>query len=369
MGPVSLTSQLQQGVLARWCATHLPGTPAAVDQIRAAVAAAEVLRPIGRVGAGHWPMVGGIVSARLAALVHDVAPYAALYGLVAAELISPQASNAIAAGYPAQQAVLAQEPDLAEVAVGLRPSPSDVVALSAPPADRHGRRPGDAVFTELAHRGHAFARSHAPTGGIGTPGAETALARTHAVWTFGEDRYRSGTTPPALARLAQCGEATVEQLRALAPPAVVADAAALARVVESSGTLAAWREWAGGPARGQDLGFASPVLVPHWAEADLLVGETLVEVKTVLRADQPARVARWVWQLLGYAWLDRGDRWKVRHLAFYLARHGVTLRWSLEELETLLVGDPSRIADVREEFRGLAEQAAVNEGATLLPVP
>lgn len=111
------------------------------------------------------------------------------------------------------------------------------------------------------------------------------------------------------------------------------------------------------------------MLVPHWAEADLLVGDTLVEVKTVLRADQPARVARWVWQLLGYAWLDTGDRWKIRQLAFYLARHGVTLRWPLAELETLLVGDPSRVAQVRDEFRRLAEHAAVNEGATLLPQP
>ncbi|WP_224404122.1 hypothetical protein [Pseudonocardia sp. ICBG1034] len=366
---MSLTSQLQHSSLARWCAAHLPGTRAVVDEIRAAATTATVARPPGRIGAGHWPAVGGIVSARLAALVQDAAPYAALYGLVGAELVSAQASNAIAAGYPAQEAVLAQEPELAEAAVGLRPSPSDVVALLAPPADGAGPRPGDVVFTELAHRGHSFARRHAPTGVIGTAGVEAALARTHAVWTLGEDRYRSGITPPPLARIAQVGGATVEQLRALALPEVVEDAAAIARVVESSGTLADWRGWAGDPSRGQPLGFASPVLVPHWAEADLLVGDTLVEVKTVLRADQPARIARWVWQLLGYAWLDTGDRWKARHLAFYLARHGVTLRWPLAELETLLVGDPSRVAQVRDEFRRLAEHAAVHEGATLLPTP
>ncbi|MBC3189459.1 hypothetical protein H7X46_00030 [Pseudonocardia sp. C8] len=338
--------------------------------MRAAAAPAPVLRPAGRVGAGHWPTVGGVVSARLAALVQDAAPYAALYGLVAAEVVSAQASNAIAATYSAQRAVLAQEPDLTEVAVGLRPSPSDVVALLAPRPDTHGPRAGDTVFTELAQRGRVFHSSHAPTGTVGTHGAETALARTYAAWTLGEDRYRSGTTPPALAHIVETSAApTVEQLRELAPQAVVEDTAALVRLGESSGTLATWRGWAGDPRSGQTLGFASPVLVPHWAEADLLVGDTLVEVKTVLRADQPARIARWVWQLLGYAWLDHGDRWQIRYLAFYLARHGVTVRWPVTELEALLVGDPARVPGVRAEFRRLTEQAAVSEGATLLPMP
>ncbi|MEV1294883.1 hypothetical protein [Pseudonocardia sp. NPDC049635] len=373
---VSLTSQLQQGVLARWCTRRLPGTGVVVDQVRAAAATAVVSRPAGRVGAGHWSTVGAVVGARLSALVQAAAPYAALYGLVGAGVVSARASNAIAATYPAQQAVIAAEPDLAAVAVGLRPSPSDVVALFAPPPpgtgpDRSGPAVGDDGFGELAARGQLFHREHAPTATIGSHGAEVGLARTYAAWTLGEDRYRSGTTPPALAELAAGGAVTVAGLRELAPEAVVADAAALARLVETSGTLTAWHDWAHqqAPARAGGLGFAAPVLVPHWAEADLLVGDTLVEVKTVVRADAPARVARWCWQLLGYAWLDPGRRWRIEQVGLYLARHGVTVRWALEQFETLLVGDPARVPAVRAQFQRLAERVAVGEGATLLPPP
>lgn len=126
---------------------------------------------------------------------------------------------------------------------------------------------------------------------------------------------------------------------------------------------------AGDPAPGAGLGYASPLLVPHWAEADLLIDDTLVEVKTVARVDQPARIARWCWQLLGYAWLDVGDRWQIRRVALYLARHGITLEWPVPELETVLVGDPGQIEQTRAAFRRLAGQSAIAEGATLLPPP
>jgi hypothetical protein len=53
--------------------------------------------------------------------------------------------------------------------------------------------------------------------------------------------------------------------------------------------------------------------VAHWADGDLLIGDTLVDVKTVIRADPASKVAVWLWQLLGYAWLDSiGDRYRIR---------------------------------------------------------
>ncbi|ALE76794.1 hypothetical protein FRP1_28785 (plasmid) [Pseudonocardia sp. EC080625-04] len=87
------------------------------------------------------------------------------------------------------------------------------------------------------------------------------------------------------------------------------------------------------------------------------------------RADQPARIARWCWQLLSYAWLDTGDRWRIRRVALYLARHGITLDWPLPQLETVLVDDPDKVEQTRAAFRRLAHQRAIAEGATLLPPP
>ncbi|WP_041763361.1 hypothetical protein [Pseudonocardia dioxanivorans] len=311
-----------------------------------------------------------MVAARLAALVQDAPPYAGLSGLLVAELISPTGTHQIAAGYRSHQAVLEHEPDLAAVAAGLRPTPSDTLALTGPTLASPRPGWGDAAVAELAERGRRFHTAHAPTGTIGARGVETGLARAYGAWALGEDRYRSGRTPPVLAALAEATAApTVEQLRGLCPPAVVDDAAAVVGHLDASGILARWRRWAGDPAPGEALGYASPLLVPHWAEADLLVGDTLVEVKTVARAEQPARIARWCWQLLGYTWLDDADRWQIRRVALYLARHGVTVVWPVAELEARLVGDPGRVAQARHAFRRLAHQVATREGATLLPPP
>ncbi|MFP5022147.1 hypothetical protein [Pseudonocardia phyllosphaerae] len=365
---MSFTGQLRDGVLAAWCAEHLPGTGDAVRALGRATAGVTPLRPDGATGARHWAQVGEVVSSRLSALVQDAAPYASLLGFGASGLASPQALNRISGGYPAQAAVLAEEPELVPVALGVHPTPSDVVALPVPRHAPPERWWGDAVLADLAASERDRRRRDAPTGTVGDDDTERGLARDHHVWTLGEDCYRSGAVPRPLAAYAdRTGSPGVEQLRGLAPRAVVDDAAAVVGRVATSDTLAQWRSWAGDPPPGQALGYAAPVLWPRWAEADLLVGDTLVEVKTVLRADQKQRSAQWLCQLLGYAWLDDGDRWGIRHVAFYLARHGVVVHWTVDELAALLVGDPARVGAVRADFRAVARRAAGAEGAPPLP--
>ncbi|WP_226364794.1 hypothetical protein [Pseudonocardia sp. ICBG162] len=266
--------------------------------------------------------------------------------------------------------MLDQQPDLAAEAAGVRPTPSDIMVITGPTPDSSRRGWGDAALQELAERGRRFHTGHAPTGTVGTAGAERGLARAYGVWALGEDRYRAGITPRALASLpGSTTTPTVEALRQLCPDPVVVDAAGVVRHLDESGTLARWHRWAGDPVPGEGLGYASPLLVPHWAEADLLIGDTLIEVKTVLRTDQPARIARWLWQLLGYVWLDTADRWQIRRAALYLARHGVTVAWPIPELEARMVGDPGRVEGARHAFRRLAHQSAIAEGAALLPPP
>lgn len=54
----------------------------------------------------------------------------------------------------------------------------------------------------------------------------------------------------------------------------------------------------------------APAFVHHWADEDLVIGGPLLDVKTVVRLGDPERTARWVWQLLAYAWLDTVDRYR-----------------------------------------------------------
>jgi hypothetical protein len=112
--------------------------------------------------------------------------------------------------------------------------------------------------------------------------------------------------------------------------------------------------------------------VAHWADGDLLVGDTLVDVKTVIRADPASKVAVWLWQILAYAWLDSiGDRYRIRSVALYLSRHGVLIRWSVDELAARMLAHPrtggSGPAAAREEFLALVGRLAAAEGAILDP--
>lgn len=52
------------------------------------------------------------------------------------------------------------------------------------------------------------------------------------------------------------------------------------------------------------------------------------------------RIARWLFQLLAYAWLDEVDRYGIRNVGLYLARHGVLLIWPLDAFAENLVNVP-----------------------------
>ena len=87
-----------------------------------------------------------------------------------------------------------------------------------------------------------------------------------------------------------------------------------------------------------------------------------------MRADHPDRTGRWLWQILAYAWLDTaGDRYRIRAAGLYLARHGVLLRWDVDELAARLLGDRRAVSTARREFLEIAALAATSEGARLDP--
>ena len=63
------------------------------------------------------------------------------------------------------------------------------------------------------------------------------------------------------------------------------------------------------------------------AEADLIANGCLIEIKTTT---QPRWNRIWLDQLLSYVLLDYFDEYRIRSIAFYLARQKTLLRWSVE---------------------------------------
>jgi hypothetical protein len=198
------------------------------------------------------------------------------------------------------------------------------------------------------------------------------LARACVVLTDWETAYRTGQLPAHLGPLYADSDTAVPDLLAAVPDHQIAELVELAARAHTSGALAHLTPAAtpgAGPGSG---GISGPVFVEHWADGDLLIpaastitsaasaGMTLLDVKTVISVRDPDRVGRWLWQLLGYAWLDPGDRYRIRGVGLYLARHGVLLTWPLDQFAAVLLTH-GEVADAAAAFRRLANRVITTE--------
>jgi hypothetical protein len=93
----------------------------------------------------------------------------------------------------------------------------------------------------------------------------------------------------------------------------------------------------------------------------------LLDVKTIIRVDRLERTAQCLHQLVGYAWLDIRDRYRIRQVGLYLARHGVLLTWPLEELADRLLGGRMPCAEAQREFVRVAHRVLSAEGPRFQP--
>lgn len=374
---MSLTSQLNNGQLARWCADRFAAGTADTaklvdDAAQAAKRDRRTVRPTAeRVDDRHWATIGGAFGLRLGALIEPAPPYYALYGLVGAQLATLAWANAEASRWPSHARLT---PAQQRLALELRPSPGRAGWLqlvedgTEPPPIEPATR-AEPVLTEFFHRTRQFLGTHAPLGQVGTRGAETALARVYWLVTHFEDVYRNGKSDALLYDLFGLRTPTVEQLREAAPGPVITELARLSQQLQESGSLAAMRQLAGDPPQDFPLGHAAPVFIPHWADGDLLLTDgtssTLLDVKTVMRTDHVGRTGRWLWQLLAYAWLDVDDDWCIRNAGLYLARHGALITWPVDELARRLLAAPyaddDDLARLRAEFVDLAHRQAIAE--------
>lgn len=86
------------------------------------------------------------------------------------------------------------------------------------------------------------------------------------------------------------------------------------------------------------------------ADADLILDGCLIDFKAMIN---PRVENLWLYQLLGYVFLDYCNRYQIDEVGIYLARQGVFLRWSLSELLNRLVGG---VAPPLEKIRGEFQQ-------------
>jgi len=366
---MSLTTQLNDGELARWFASRLPGTDAVVESVARAGAGHQPIRPVGQVAAHHWAAVGGTLGVRLALLVQHAPPYYSLLGLAGGGIVTRRWADMTAATWPTHRRLTAAQQARA---LQLRPTLTDWIDLGP------GKDPGfddtsqERLLSDFFDRVQRNLEENAPAGQLATPTVEAGVLRSCYVLSRWEDIYRSGTLVDTLLALHERGSYEMEELRDLAPQPAISELQKLLALTRGSGVLQQWRDAAGRPGAGLPLGVAAPVIVDNWADGDLLIGRpktadgrTLVDVKTVVRVDNPQRTARWLWQILGYAWLDVTGRWGIDSVALYFARHGLQLTWPLAELAEELAGPGVRVEQLRAEFLQVAERVITEEGAAL----
>lgn len=126
--------------------------------------------------------------------------------------------------------------------------------------------------------------------------------------------------------------------------------------------LTAWREQiTAGKRFAPNPSFPGAALVGG-ADADWLVGETLIDCKVYGSLSVP-KLRDFLRQLLGYVLLDLNDELHIRSIGVWLPRQGLTPTWSLEEL---LSGDPDELLPSLRE--GLSRALKGSALATSVPI-
>jgi hypothetical protein len=341
----------------------MTGTGEVAQRLTLETRGRPVVRPAGKVGRRHWAQVDRAFAVRMATLVQSAPPYSALYGLARIGVVGGDWAHRQAGRYPTHIRLGAAE---RQRALDLRPTFTGWMDVAgAHGMDAYVAADGSAQYARFAYsmaepalgdlfdRMRAYFATHAPFGQVG---AEKGLARLCWLLAMFAYVFRNDPIDQPFYGLFRERVPTVEELHAAADEAVVTELVELVRCLHTSGGLEEMRRLAGHPPPGRPWGIAWPVFGAHWDDNDILVGgpdgATLVDVTSVLKVNDARRSRRWIWRLVGCAWLDTADAYRIRNVAVYLARYGVLVAWPLADLVEELLGgeDPER---ARREFLDL----------------
>ena len=196
------------------------------------------------------------------------------------------------------------------------------------------RTPGAAAYDQLGDDGLSQLVAAAPDIGDLRHAAATAV-----VWALAEQHFRHGETANPLS---DADLADVDHLLDEVAPAEVVDyvhAVAAGPGGELAGQIGELGHVAFGPA----------YRYPRGADADLLAGTTIVEVKTTVARPKMVDVL----QPVGYALLSDDP---VDHVAWAYPRSGGLLHMGLQEVLDTAAGEPVGLEDSRAGFTAALEQ-------------
>lgn len=350
---MSLVQHLNTGELGEWFDRYDAGLRPIARDIAERAEGRHTVTPHGNVGREHYAAVGGIVGQRLADLVEPAPPYAALLGAARCGAIPLAEAGRYATRWPTHANVPAE---LAGEAAFIRPvhSAGDYWH-TMPGASGPAVEPDDAVVGILERAADEAAQR--TLGALDPLPVEAGRVPLYYALNLLEGVYRGGHISPELHAISRTGEIRI-------PPTLVDDVVeVLAHQTRALQQLEGYAVTRGRydalPAA--SYGHAAPLLVPNWAEGDLLLGPahsdggyTLLDVKTVNRVT-PHYVLQWLRQTLAYALLDTAHRWQIARFGLWLPRQSWIVTIPLNEGINALGGR-------RTEFLRLAKQAIELDG-------
>jgi hypothetical protein len=160
--------------------------------------------------------------------------------------------------------------------------------------------------------------------------------------------YRRGPGIATIGPLGRLPDTSARSLLEAAPTAGLEQLAALRGVMESEllpAIASRHGVWAIGPV------FAGSEIMK--GDADLIAGGLLTELKTTIK--KPSLAVMDLWQVLGYAFMDYIDEFRITDVALFFARYGYLRLWNLDVLLSGLAGRPVTAVELRAEFRALLE--------------
>jgi hypothetical protein len=249
-------------------------------------------------------------------------------------------------------------------------TPQPNMRLAAHGAAKLGQAPFAALHELVGELGAVLALDTGPAASPITAPLRTLRRETEklsrACWALAlfVEVFRVGRPfpdSPLIGYLAATSHPAADGLLALATPAAVDELVALLDLARTQLLVPLAEEtppWYLGPT----------FTASQWmnADADLVAGRALVEVKTNLGDKKPdgSRVAsltrETLRQLLGYVLHDVDDTYRLERAAVYDARYGTLSVWLLSELLDRLAGRQVDLSAAREAHRRLLQERHVS---------
>jgi hypothetical protein len=195
---------------------------------------------------------------------------------------------------------------------------------------------------------------------VGRSGDRELAARAAWALALCVSAYRAGAAwAPFVPDLVRSGGFTVDTMLEQADEAAVAELAALRELSEERLIPNLTGPFSLGPT------FDLSKLGPNQriaAEADLIAGGLLIDVKTTLAPKNKAGLRpdvlkpNNVYQLLAYALLDHSNQYNIDRLGIFSARYGTLTEWPLERVTSLMSGRTFDFPAARQEVWDMMHQ-------------